>query len=235
MRITDKDRPKIFFAAVFVGLLFLARLFIPVSAEEGETTADDPRASRVFTEEEIKAFDGKDGAPAYYIYEGLVYDVTTSRLFEEGEHFGHDSGTDLSNALEGAPHGTGEFAGFPVVGVIAGSETDGTSTDNTNTTATTTTSAKTSWRPIIILSKTLTAWTGYILAIFFVLNFATCMGMPWRTRHLPWKGSVPGPDKLDEKGFFTWTYPHKEIAWLTIIFGTIHGVLGILQSFNIVI
>jgi predicted heme/steroid binding protein len=240
MRITKKELPIISAAAIVVGLLLLARLFVPAQAYEGGEQAaaetNELRAARIFTEEEVAAFDGKDGAPAYYIYKGKVYDVTASALFEEGEHFGHESGGDLTGALEAAPHGTEVFADFPVVGVVAGSEADlsgaAVATDaNTDITAT----KKSGWRPIIIWGKTFTAWTGYILAIFFILNFVTCIGMPWRTNKLPWKGKIPGPDTLDEKGFFTWTYPHKEIAWLTIIFGALHGTLGILLSFNIVI
>lgn len=51
-------------------------------------------------------FDGVDGRNAYVAVEGKIYDVTRSEKWKQGRHFGkHAAGLDLTEALEGAPHG----------------------------------------------------------------------------------------------------------------------------------
>ena len=51
-------------------------------------------------------FDGSGGNPAYVVYENKVYDVSESAKWKDGKHFGrHAAGTDLTEAMKGAPHG----------------------------------------------------------------------------------------------------------------------------------
>jgi predicted heme/steroid binding protein len=58
-----------------------------------------------FTIEELAEFDGKDGRPAYVAFEGVVYDVTESAMWGEGDHEGmHNAGHDLTEEHEEAPH-----------------------------------------------------------------------------------------------------------------------------------
>ncbi len=77
--------------------------------------ADGPRK---FTRAELKAFNGSDGAPIYAAYQGVVYDVTTSPLWTEGQHFDHFAGADLTDELADAPHGEEVFENFLVVGEL---------------------------------------------------------------------------------------------------------------------
>lgn len=79
---------------------------------KGATTEALPH----FTAEELSRYDGKEGRSAYYAFEGKVYDVTNSALWKGGLHYTVQAGQDLTGKLEGAPHGTEVFAGFPVVG-----------------------------------------------------------------------------------------------------------------------
>lgn len=174
---------------------------------------------RVFSIAELAAFDGKDGRPAYTAYNGIIYDVTTSSLFPEGEHFGHMAGRDSTAELAGAPHGAEVFARFPAVGRLAGA--DGAEP-----------SKNSSRGPILFLGLNLTSWTGYLLGLFLILNFTTCYVMPWCVRNVPWHGKLPGPDKYDSV-ILRLSFYHRYFAWLTIIFGIIHGVIGIFQSFGI--
>ena len=59
---------------------------------------------------ELKSFDGKDGRPAYVVYNGKVYDVSKSSLWEGGVHMGrHKAGEDLTDFLSMAPHDTEVF------------------------------------------------------------------------------------------------------------------------------
>jgi predicted heme/steroid binding protein/uncharacterized membrane protein len=76
--------------------------------------------------DELAQFDGKEGRPGYIAYGGQIYDVSGSKLWEEGVHFGkHRAGFDLSEYLEQAPHGQEKVVSMPRVGKFAGS-TEGT-------------------------------------------------------------------------------------------------------------
>lgn len=71
--------------------------------------------------EELVRFNGKDGAPTYVAYRGVVYDVSRSFHWREGRHWAlHEAGTDLTAAIDAAPHGA-EFLTkrFPVAGNLA--------------------------------------------------------------------------------------------------------------------
>ncbi len=60
---------------------------------------------RVFTERELRQFDGTRGKPAYIAYQGVVYDVSASSLWRGGLHQDlHYAGTDLTRTLRKAPH-----------------------------------------------------------------------------------------------------------------------------------
>lgn len=89
--------------------------------------------------------------------------------------------------------------------------------------------------PTLVWGKSMVAWTGYLLGLAFVANFWTCCVMPWRCHLLPWKGSKPGKDQRDPQGFLRLTTVHEPLAWSTILLGTLHGILGIFQSFGIIL
>ena len=75
---------------------------------------------QVFTRESLVEFDGKDGRPAYVAYEGKVYDVSGSVMWEGGDHQGeHSAGGDLTAEMDDAPHFPDELDAFPVVGSLA--------------------------------------------------------------------------------------------------------------------
>ena len=69
-----------------------------------------------FTKEELAKFDGIDGKPAYVAYLGKVYDVSKMHEAEQGDHFGHPLGVDLTDAMDDAPHDDNLLFLFPVVG-----------------------------------------------------------------------------------------------------------------------
>lgn len=69
-----------------------------------------------FTLDDLSAYDGKDGRKAYVAYDGLVYDVTESAMWNEGGHEAmHDAGTDLTQEHDDAPHDV-YVTDFPEVG-----------------------------------------------------------------------------------------------------------------------
>jgi predicted heme/steroid binding protein len=72
---------------------------------------------RPFTRESLAEFDGKEGRPAYVAYQGKVYDVSSSLMWQDGDHDGeHLAGVDLTAAMDDAPHFPDELDAFPVVG-----------------------------------------------------------------------------------------------------------------------
>lgn len=72
-----------------------------------------------FTAEELAEYDGHDGRPAYVAYEGVVYDVTESAMWGNGDHEGmHVAGHDLTAEHEDAPHDL-YVTDFPEVGKLA--------------------------------------------------------------------------------------------------------------------
>lgn len=77
----------------------------------------------IITKEELAHYNGK-GAPAYIGYKGKVYDVSESFLWKDGTHqVFHTAGTDMTAALEKAPHTAELLERFPVVGILDGGET----------------------------------------------------------------------------------------------------------------
>lgn len=71
------------------------------------------------TRNELKKFDGKNGAPTYVAVAGIVYDVSSSTRWNEGLHEDiHHAGADLTDALATAPHVKAVIENFPVVGKL---------------------------------------------------------------------------------------------------------------------
>jgi predicted heme/steroid binding protein len=74
---------------------------------------------RQFTREDLAKYDGKNGALAYIAYDGRVYDVTESFLWQRGRHWvRHQAGADLTGQLDEAPHGPDMLSRFPIVGIL---------------------------------------------------------------------------------------------------------------------
>jgi predicted heme/steroid binding protein/uncharacterized membrane protein len=71
------------------------------------------------TGEQLAAYDGKEGHPAIFAFEGKLYDASASKLWKQGVHMGrHNAGMDLTEALKLAPHGSEKVAAMPQVGVL---------------------------------------------------------------------------------------------------------------------
>lgn len=71
------------------------------------------------TPEQLAACDGKEGHPAYFAFEGKIYDASLSKLWKQGVHMGrHNAGADLTEALTQAPHGADKIALMKEVGVF---------------------------------------------------------------------------------------------------------------------
>jgi predicted heme/steroid binding protein len=74
---------------------------------------------RKFTSKELEEYNGKNGKPAYIAYQGKVYDISDSDLWRDGEHMGmHQTGKDLTEELELAPHGEEVLERVKLVGML---------------------------------------------------------------------------------------------------------------------
>jgi predicted heme/steroid binding protein len=90
----------------------------PTLSEVSAKSSEGP--SRKFNLEELKNYNGTEGKPAYIVFEGKVYDVTDSGLWQDGNHLGdHQAGKDLTTAIKSAPHGDEVLAKVKQVGVLA--------------------------------------------------------------------------------------------------------------------
>ncbi|MBN2880380.1 MAG: hypothetical protein JXN65_12210 [Clostridia bacterium] len=81
---------------------------------ETETTSEQLS----LTLDELKAYNGKDGMPAYVAYEGTIYDVSDIPQWTTGIHGGNMAGSDITEKLGSAAHGTSKLDGLTVVGKV---------------------------------------------------------------------------------------------------------------------
>lgn len=62
-------------------------------------------ADKVFTLAELAQYDGQDGRPAYFAYEGQVYDASSIPNWKENKNHGNLAGKDITDALSTPPTG----------------------------------------------------------------------------------------------------------------------------------
>ena len=75
------------------------------------------------TFDDLTACDGKEGRPAYFAFEGKIYDATQSRFWKQGLHMGrHNAGEDLTEALKLAPHGPEKVRSMATAGELVEGE-----------------------------------------------------------------------------------------------------------------
>ena len=73
---------------------------------------------KIFTLEELKNYDGKEGRKAYIAVDGVVYDVTNVAAWQDGTHHGNNAGNDVSDRIVKAPHGKSTLEKLGVVGKL---------------------------------------------------------------------------------------------------------------------
>ncbi len=84
---------------------------------------------KTFTTSELAEYDGAEGISAYVAYEGVVYDVSESFLWKNGNHQGlHRAGRDLTGEIDRAPHGPEFLERFSIIGKLEGPEQSSHST-----------------------------------------------------------------------------------------------------------
>lgn len=70
----------------------------------------------LYSKGQLALRNGQDMDEIWVAYEGIIYDVTLSRLWRNGKHYEHWAGQDLSAELKDAPHTEMVFGKFTAVG-----------------------------------------------------------------------------------------------------------------------
>lgn len=71
-----------------------------------------------YTNSQLALRNGQDRDEIWCAYNGLIYDVTISRLWKNGKHYEHWAGQDLTKELADAPHNENVFDKFEIVGKL---------------------------------------------------------------------------------------------------------------------
>jgi len=75
-----------------------------------------PSPLRAITRQQLSLRNGQDKPEIWIAYKGLVYDVSRSRLWRNGQHYEHWAGQDLTEELKDAPHNENVFDKFEAIG-----------------------------------------------------------------------------------------------------------------------
>jgi predicted heme/steroid binding protein len=73
----------------------------------------------VYTKNQLALRNGQDKPEIWVAYDGIIYDVSASRLWKNGKHYEHWAGQDLSEELKDAPHTMSVFEKFKPIGKLA--------------------------------------------------------------------------------------------------------------------
>lgn len=71
-----------------------------------------------YSKAQLALRNGQDKEEIWVAYQGVIYDVTASRLWHRGKHYEHWAGQDLSDELPDAPHTEKVFERFKAVGTL---------------------------------------------------------------------------------------------------------------------
>lgn len=73
----------------------------------------------LITRTQLSLRNGQDKPEIWIAFQGVVYDVTPSRLWAKGKHYEHWAGQDLTDELKDAPHTEKVFERLKVIGKLA--------------------------------------------------------------------------------------------------------------------
>lgn len=73
---------------------------------------------KTYTKQQLSLRNGQDKPDIWIAYKGLIYDVTASRLWNNGKHYEHWAGQDLTAELKDAPHTEKVFVKFDPIGQL---------------------------------------------------------------------------------------------------------------------
>jgi predicted heme/steroid binding protein len=71
-----------------------------------------------YTKSQLALRNGQDKPEIWIAYKGVIYEVTESRLWQNGKHYEHWAGQDLTDELKDAPHTEAVFERIKAVGKL---------------------------------------------------------------------------------------------------------------------
>ena len=86
------------------------------SSQPTQSSENPENGEKVFTQAELKKYDGKNGNSAYVAFDGKVYDVTNAEGWKGGQHQGYIAGVDITEYIKASDHGTKVLERLPLVG-----------------------------------------------------------------------------------------------------------------------
>lgn len=82
-----------------------------------EPATSNREPETLYSRAQLALRNGQDRPEIWVAYQGLIYDVSRSRLWVRGKHYEHWAGQDLTRELDqDAPHLATVFDKFPVIG-----------------------------------------------------------------------------------------------------------------------
>jgi len=71
-----------------------------------------------YTKSQLALRNGQDKPQIWVAFDGVIYDVSESRLWRNGKHYEHWAGQDLTDELKDAPHSALVFERFKAIGKL---------------------------------------------------------------------------------------------------------------------
>lgn len=72
-----------------------------------------------YTRSQLALRNGQDRPEIWCAFQGLIYDVSKSKLWRNGKHYEHWAGQDLTDELANAPHTEFVFDKFEIIGKLS--------------------------------------------------------------------------------------------------------------------
>lgn len=104
-----------FISSAFLYFQVFYRPQVSESVNNSSAFEESQQTEKIFTVSELSKYNGLNGNPSYVAVDGVVYDL--SSVFQNGVHFGHSAGADLTSAFY-SKHIKSQIAKFPVVGTL---------------------------------------------------------------------------------------------------------------------
>ncbi|MEM9981708.1 MAG: cytochrome b5 domain-containing protein [Bacteroidota bacterium] len=73
---------------------------------------------KAYTKSQLALRNGQDKPEIWCAYMGKIYDLSSSKLWQNGQHYEHWAGQDLTEELLAAPHTAQVFKSFQIVGLL---------------------------------------------------------------------------------------------------------------------
>ena len=73
---------------------------------------------KTYTRGQLALRNGQDKPEIWVAFQGLIYDMTHSKLWKNGKHYEHWAGQDLTPELADAPHSEKVFGKFTPIGML---------------------------------------------------------------------------------------------------------------------